>query len=885
MRIRLPRRTWERSMDAELRFHLDQQIRDYMERGLSRAEAERRARQEFGTLDLAKDECRDQRSAEWLSHIFRDLRHACRSLRKSPGFAAAVIATLALGVGANTAIFSLIDSVLLKPLPYPAPDRIFSVETVLPRRNDPLSLPMRVQDFLEWRNARTAFESLAALTPAQWNLTGDGEPERLGGALVSANFFTFLGARPQRGPGFSADEETPGKQDVAVISDSLWRRRYGADPSIIGKTIMLNAVPHVIVGIAPRGLLVPTGTLLHASLAFAPRIDVWKPIAPTNQELQGENWNYGILVRLRKGESAERGRQQLQAMLNRSIRSTVPDFKGELTTRLVPIREIYSSRVRLRLLLTFAASGLLLLIACVNVANLFLARVAGRANELATRIALGAGRARIVSHVLMESLLLAVVGGAVGAWIAHGGVRLLIAYGPAELGNLSDSSLNLAAFCFALAASVSAGVICGFLAALQVFRRNSAATLQEAARAALGGHAAMRTRQVLVAVEMTLGAALLASAGLLLHSFVNVMGADRGYAVERILSVDLGLFDARYAPGPRRVAFFRELLAHIRALPGVQAAGAIGGLPANSGTSVATQTMFYVTDTNPPAVAMQRPVALIRSVTPGYFAASGATLRAGRFFTETEPAPAGIVSESLAKRLWPGESMTAVIGHVFRHGDFNGPPVSVVGIVADTRPGALDRDRILEVYRPQSQRAGGAMSLVIRTAHEPAALASAVRAAIRKMDPNLPIPAIRTMREIVSQTVAERLFQMALTVLFALVALCLGAIGIYGVVSYSVVCRTREIGLRMALGAPRGNLMRWVFAIGFRPVLFGLIAGLLLAVMIGRALRSMLYGIAPTDPVSFGLVALVLLLTAALACYLPARRAARLDPMMALRHE
>jgi putative ABC transport system permease protein len=883
MRFSFGRRNWERSMDSELRFHLDHQIRDYMERGMSRAEAERRARQEFGTLELAKDECRDQRSTEWLNHIARDIRHACRSLWKSPGFAAAAVATLALGIGANTAIFSLIYSVLLKPLPYPAPDRIFSVETLLPRQNAVASLPMRIQDYLEWRQANTAFESVAALTPALWNLTGDGEPERLGGALVSATFFTFLGATPQQGRGFSADEETLGKQNVVVISDSLWRRRYGADPAVIGRTILLNAVPRVVVGIAPPNLLVPTGTALHPTMAFAPSIDVWQPIAPTNEELQGENWNYGILVRLRNGESAERGRQQLQSMLNRSIRAAVPEFKGELITRLVPIREIYSSKLRLRLLLIFGASGLLLLIACTNIANLFLARVAGRATELATRVALGAGRARIVSHLLMESLLLSILGGAVGAWAAHSGVGLLVAYGPPELGTLAPPSLNLAALCFALAASVGTGILCGALPAFHVWRKDAAAILQESARASLGGRGATRLRQALVAVEMMLGAALLASAALLLHSFVNVMGTDRGYSVERILSVDLGLFDARYAPGPRRITFFRELTQHIQALPGVRAAGAVGGLPANSGTAVASQTIFYTTDRNPPAVAMQRPVALIRSVTPGYFAASGATLQAGRFFSETESLPVVIVSESLAKRLWPGESLPAIVGRLIRHGDFNGLPVTIAGIVADTHPGALDREPSSEVYRPQSQRAGGSMSLVIKTAQEPGALAAAVRAEIRKMDPNLPIPAIRTMREIISQTVAERRFQMALTLLFALAALALGAIGIYGVVSYSVACRTRDIGLRMALGALRGDVMRWVFAIGFRPVLAGLAAGMFAAIMIGRAMRGLLYGIAPTDPVSLGLVALVLLLTALLACYLPARRAAKLDPMTALR--
>ena len=885
MRNPLRRRTWERSMDTELRFHLDQQIREYLDRGMSREEAERRTRQEFGTLELAKDECRDQRPTEWLHHIWRDVRHACRSLRKSPGFAAAVVATLTLGIGANTAIFSLIYSVLLKPLPYPGAERIYSVETALPQKHGLPSLPMRVQDYLEWRQANTAFESIAALTPAQWNLTGDGEPERLGGALVSPNFFAFLGAAPRHGRGFTADETTPGKDNVVVISDALWHRRYAADPAILGKTILLNAVPHVVIGIAPSSLLVPTGTMLHSTLAFGQRVDLWAPIAPTKEELQGEEWNYGILVRVRPGESVERGRQQLQGMLNRAIRAEAPDFKDELTILLTPMREIYSSKVRLRLLLIFAASGVLLLIACTNIANLFLARVAGRATELATRIALGAGRARIVSHLLMESLLVAVLGGGVGAWAALSGVRLLVAYGPAELGTLAAPGLNLAALWFTLTASVATGVVCGALPAVQIWRKDAAAALQEAARVALGGRGAIRLRQALVAVEMTLGAALLASAGLLLHSFVKVMSADRGYAVERILSVDVGLYEARYAPGPSRVVFFRELLRHIQSLPGVQAAGAVGGLPVNSGTAVARQTIFYATDDNPPAVAMQRPGALIRSVTPGYFAASGAALRAGRFFGENEPVPAAIINESLARRLWPGESLSAIIGRSIRHGDFNRPPIIVTGVVADTQSGALDRDLPGEVYRPQAQRAGGAMSLVIRTAQEPATLAAAVRAEIRRMNPNLPIPAIRTMREILSQTVAERRFQMTLTLLFGLAALCLGAIGIYGVVSYSVACRTRDIGLRMALGAVPGDVMRWVFSIGFRPVLPGLAAGLLAAVAIGRALRGLLYGITPTDPVSLGLVGLVLLLTASLACYLPARRAARLDPTIALRHE
>jgi predicted permease len=871
-------------MDAELRFHLEQQIRDYMERGLSRADAKARARQEFGTLELAKDECRDQHPTRWLDHVRRDAHHALRSLGKSPGFAAAVIATLALGIGANTAIFSLIYSVLLKPLPYPAPDRIFSAEAGMRRENRLANVPMRIQDYLEWRGVDTAFESLAALTPANWNLTGDGEPERIGGALVSANFFGFLGATPQRGRGFAAEEETPERQSVVVISDSLWRRRYGADPTVIGKTILLSSLPHVIVGVAPPNLLTPTGALLQPNLAFAARIDAWKPLAPTKAELQGENWSYGILLRLREGENVERGRQQLQAMLNRSIRALAPSFKDELIVTLTPAREIYASKIRMRLLLIFGASALLLLTACVNIANLSLARAAGRATELATRIALGAGRGRVVSHLMTESLLLSIAGGVAGACVAHIGVRLLVTYGPAELGLLSAPRLSPAALWFTLAASLATGAVCGALPALQGWRKDAAAALQEA-RAAGSGRGATRLRETLVAVEVTLGAALLASAGLLLHSFVKVMQADRGYAVERILSVELGLFEARYAPGQSRVDFYRELTERLRSLPGVQAAGVIEGLPAGSDSGLAKQTIFYSSDINPPAVAIQRPSAVIRAVTPGYFTASSATLRAGRFFAEAEPAPVAIVSETLARRLWPGEALDTILGHELKHGNMNRPPAKVAGIVADTRSGALDRGMAYEVYRPQTQRAGGAMSVVVRSAQEPASLAAAVRTEIRRMDANLPIPAIRTMREIISQTVAERRFQMTLTTLFALAALALGAIGIYGVVSYSVACRTRDIGLRIALGAVRGDVMRWVFAMGFRPVTAGLVAGLLAAIAIGRALRAGLYGIAPTDPVALGGVALVLLLTAGAACYIPARRAANLDPIIALRHE
>ena len=416
-----------------------------------------------------------------------------------------------------------------------------------------------MQDYLEWSKAETAFSAVAALTPGEWNLTGDGEPQRVGAARVSTNFFAALGVPPAHGRTFLPEEEQPGRDRVAIISDALWRSRFAANPAVLQSTIFLNGYSHVVVGIAPPTLLVPTGPALHTALPFAPRVDVWIPIAPTPSDLEGENWNHGLIVRLKAGESLERGRMQLQNMLNASMRAAMPDMKTEFQTRMVPLREIYSGKIRLPLLLVFGAAALLLLAACTNVANLYLGRFASRGHEFAIRASLGASRSRLVCQMVIESTLLAAIGGIAGIAAAYLGVGVLLAQGPGEMRALADVRPRLLVLTVSLLASIACGVLCGLLPALQAYRKDARSVLQEGERGNAGGRAAA-IRQLLVGVEVALSTALLASAALLLHSFVRVAQADRGYAIEHVIAFDLTPAGPRYSTPAARAAYYQELL-------------------------------------------------------------------------------------------------------------------------------------------------------------------------------------------------------------------------------------------------------------------------------------------------------------------------------------
>src|SRR5262252_1369532 len=594
LRAGLRRRNIEREMDRELQFHLEMETAENVRRGMSEQEARRAARLSFGGVERTKEAYRDVARFRRLEELWKDARYGARMLLKTPGFTAAAALTLALGVGANTAVFSVVYATLLKPLPYPEAERIYGVEVVIPERS--LSLAGRIQDYLEWRKAAAAFSAVAALQHGGWNLTGNGEPEGVGGAQVSVNFFDFLGVPPALGRGFAPGEEVPGADRVVVISDELWRRRYAADPNIVGRTIELNGQDHVVVGIAARSLLVPTGTQLHSTLLFAPRIDIWKPIAPTKAELEEENWNTGLLLRLKANESAEHGRRQLEAFYRDYVRAVAPDMKISILPRLIPVREIYSGKFRLRLMLVFAASAILLLTACVTLANLLLARFAARAGEFAIRTALGAGRVRLLAQAMTEVTTLALAGGFIGIAVAYSTAGLLAAYDPAAEKLLGGSPLNLPVLLFAMTVALLTGIVCGAVPAWRASRADATQALKEGG-GSVSGRRAARFQFALVSVQIGLGTALLTSAGLLLHSFVRLSRVDRGYEVERTLALNIGLPSRSHE---QRVEFFQRLTENIRGLPGVEAVGAVSDLPA-LGVS-GSQMIFLQTDTDTQSV-------------------------------------------------------------------------------------------------------------------------------------------------------------------------------------------------------------------------------------------------------------------------------------------
>jgi putative ABC transport system permease protein len=799
-------------------------------------------------------------------------------LRKNLGFSAIAIATLALGIGANTAVFSVVDSVILRPLAYREADRLFVIHEVVPKFSHiaPL-IPVNAMHFLEWRKSMQSFNQLALISGVTFNLTGSGEPERIPAARVTPSLFPMLGVQAQLGRTFLEAEDQPGRDRVVLLSDELWRRRFAADPGVVGRKIMLDGRPYEIAGVLPASFHFPKLNQLFAMTVAEERPQLWKPFGLRDDELQPiGDFNFSCIARLKPGISPARTLSELNVVQAR-IASQFPE-KVELRAALVPLQDQVTGRSRTGLELMLAAVAAVLLIACVNIANLLLARATGRRREIAIRSALGAGSGRLVRQALAESLLLSGIGGVFGMAIAYAAIRLILARAPVDLPRMDEVHPDVRLLLFTVAISALAGVVFGILPAWRFARTDPQEAMRAGSRGNTAGRRSGGLRSLLVGLEVGLSAMCLIAGGLLLHSFVKLIRVDRGFEAERIVTVALNLPGSRYPNLEKRAAFVQSLLERVKSLPGVTAAGISNMLPlAGEGHN----NLLSVEGRNAPM--MDRPIADIRYVNPEYFRAMGIPLRAGRIFSEADrERKLALVSALTAARLWPGEDP---IGKRFRQGGDESPLLEVVGVVGDVRGVSLNKAPSLTVYMPYWQTFFGGASLAVRTAMDPRAASSAIRTAIRQIDPELPIPAFRTMEDIVAESVAQRRFQMNLVLLFAAAAMLLASLGIYGVVSHSVAQRTNEMGVRMALGARPAAIRRMVLRQSLLPVAFGLAAGVSASMALGRLLGSLLFGVSARDPITvLGVVALLSAVAAA-ATLIPAHRATHVDPVTALRWE
>jgi putative ABC transport system permease protein len=805
-------------------------------------------------------------------HFFwLDLRYGARLLAKAPAFSVVALLTLALGMGAFTAMFSVVDAVLLKPLPFRDASRLLVIWERNPVQNR-YRMFVAPANYFAWQKQGRALEGVSAVQEAHLTLTGGPnghvDPEELKVERVSAGLFPLLGVDARVGRTFRPEEDQPGRANFALLSHSLWQRRFAADPGIAGKTIRLRDQPYTVVGVLPPAFaVIETG------------VDVFVPLALNPGDTRAANNRY-LTVIARRRAPLEQVRAELDAV-GAQMEHALPALDKGWRPSAFDLGEELVGEVRQALWVLMAAVGCLLLMACVNVANLLLARGATRRKEIALRSALGAGNARIVAQLLSESVLLALGGGALGWLLASGVIKVLAHAGPASVPRLSLAVVDLRLFGFALAVSLATGVLFGLAPALQGARSGLSLTLNEGGRGGTAGRGGRRLRNGLVVAELALAVVVLIGAGLLMRSFVRLRSVDPGFQPAGLLTVRVPLAGGRNAAPDRRIAFFRQLTERIATLPGVRAVGAVNALPL---AGLGTGSPFVVEGRLIPG-AEQRPQALLRSATPPYFGVMGIPLLAGRALADSDAAlsPAVVaVNQTLARRLFPGG---AALGGRLVVDQFPGHASEIVGVVGDVRSDRLDGEEWPTIYYPYAQFPSLAMTLAVRTAGNPLSLASAVTREVHQLDPDQPVAQLRPMDEVVDLAVSGARFHTALLMAFACIAFLLAAVGIYGVISYDVSRRTHEIGIRMALGAQPADVRRLILGQGARLAVYGIAAGLLGAAVLTRWMGTMLYGVQPTDAWTFTLISILLAVVALGASFVPSRRAMALDPLTALRHE
>ncbi|HJR59240.1 MAG TPA: ABC transporter permease [Vicinamibacterales bacterium] len=799
-----------------------------------------------------------------------DIRYAFRRLIKSPAFTVVALLTLALGIGANTAIFSVVNAVLLQPLPYKDPHQIVGLYHLSEGRRAPLSGP----NFTDVRKLNTTLRDAAAYTRSRTILTGRGEPVRLDGAEVSASLFDLLGVAAHLGRTFRADENEPGKTHVAILSYALWQQRFGGDPAAVGKRLTLDGVAHEIVGVMPDRFSFPAARAIWTPLEYSENLTT----------TQRGAWYLQAVGRTRPGVSVEQVRAEIET-IGRQLAKQYPDSNEGVDISAVSLHEAMVGDLRTAFWILLGAVGFVLLIACVNVANLLLARAASRESEIAVRAALGAGRWRLIRQLLTESLILSLVGGALGLLLAVWGVEALIALEPQGVPRLGEVRVDVEVIGFTMGLALITGLLFGAVPAFQSTRSGISTTLKEGARGALTTRGGARMRTTLVVAEVALAVTLLAGAGLLIRSFSRLASVDPGFRVQEALTFEVSLPDARYTEEAQQVAFFDALLPRLEAIPGVEAAAAVLSLPLSGSSIVLT---FEVAG-RPPVPPSQQPAMQVRVATPQYFQTIGIPLRKGRFFSEDDRSntpPVVLITEAAAKQYFRNEDP---LGKKITLGWGRGPNRpraggEVVGVIGDIKDAGLDEPDPPQIYLAYRQWPVQGMSLVLKTAVPAGSVAEPARRAVYSLDGNLPVANVRTLEELVARSISQPRFYMTLLAVFAGVALTLAAIGIFGVLSYAVAQRTREIGIRMALGARQravlGLIVREAMVMASGGVLIGVVAAFLLTEWL---VAQLLFDTSPHDPATFVAVAGLLAVVSLAAAYVPARRAARVDPIVALR--
>ena len=858
----------ERELDEEVRASEQLLVDENIHAGMNPQEARRQARLELGGVEQVKEQVREIRAGHLLDALGCDVRYAARTMRRSPAFTTTAVLTLALGIGANTAMFSVVNAVLLRPLPYPDSDRLVQMWSTNPKANR-WGMWTAYPRFEDWRRENTVFEEMATARTWVISIKGGDHPESLFGVMTSSQVFQLLRVQPMLGREFLPEEDQPGHDHVILLSYGLWQRRFGSDPAVIGRTVNVGQENYTVIGVMPADFR------FSPDLRASYRVDAWFPPAPDPSRNERGSNNYYTFARLKPGVTLAQAQAEMDA-INEGLAEKHSEDR-ELGVKVVGWQRQVGSEVRPALLILLGAISLVLLIACANVANLLLARGAVRQREAALRQALGAGHGRLIRQFMTESMLLAVCGGVAGLLLAYEGLHLFIRLAP-DIPRLNETTIDPHVLIFSAVLTLGTGLIFGIAPALQGSRTDLQDSLKESGNRLTSGATRARARNVLVVAEMALALMLLAGAGLLVRSFVRVQQVDPGFNPKNLLTAFVMLPPSKY-PEPRRQAqFFYEVMERIASLPGVECAGGADSAPMLTNDTGPVSIEGHPVE---PEIQAERP-----KITPDYFRAMGIPLLRGRTFAWADnegSLPVAIISESAARQYWPDED---AMGKRVKLEDGSAPVWrQVIGIVGDVRQDSVVEAARPEVYAPLLQAPVPYMALIVRTRTPPAALTAAVRQAVMAVDKDQPLFQVEIMQQVVDDSVAGRRFQMSLLAVFATIALGLAAIGIYGLMSYTVNQRTHEIGIRMALGAKRGEILHLVVRHGMMLAIVGVVLGTVGALLLTRFLSSMLYGVGANDPATLLSVATLLIGVAALASYIPARRATRVDPMVALRYE